>query len=56
MAFFKNKHNQKIAYKYFKGKSPGIIFIHGLTSDMEGKKALSIEKYIKKKGAIFFKI
>ena len=49
MAFFKNKLNQKIAYKYFKGKSPGIIFIHGLTSDMEGKKALSIEKYTRKK-------
>ena len=55
MAFFKNKHNQKIAYKYFKGKSPGIIFIHGLTSDMEGKKALSIEKYTRKKGLSFLR-
>ena len=37
MSYFINKFKQKIAYKYFKGKSPGIIFIHGLTSDMEGK-------------------
>ena len=55
MAFFKNNYNQKIAYKYFKGKSPGIIFIHGLTSDMEGKKALSIEKYTRKKGLSFLR-
>ena len=55
MAFFKNKLNQKIAYKYFNGKSPGIIFIHGLTSDMEGKKALSIEKYARKKRLSFLR-
>ena len=30
-----------------KGKSPGIIFIHGLNSDMQGLKAISIEKYAK---------
>ena len=55
MAFFKNKLNQKIAYKYFKGKSPGIIFIHGLTSDMEGKKALALQKYARKKGLSFLR-
>ena len=55
MAFFKNKLNQKIAYKYFKGKSPGIIFIHGLSSDMEGKKALSIQKYARKKELSFLR-
>ena len=36
MSYFVNNLNQKIAYKFFKGKSPGIIFIHGLNSDMEG--------------------
>ena len=55
MSYFINNLNQKIAYKYFKGKSPGIIFIHGLTSDMEGKKALSIEKYTRKKGLSFLR-
>ena len=43
MSYFVNNLNQKIAYKFFKGKSPGIIFIHGLNSDMEGTKAISIE-------------
>ena len=55
MAYFINNLKQKIAYKYHKGKSPGIIFIHGLNSDMEGKKALSIEKYAKKKGLSFLR-
>jgi len=48
MAYYINNLNQKIAYKYIKGKSPGIIFIHGLNSDMQGLKALAIEKYAKK--------
>jgi len=48
MAYYTNNLNQKIAYKYIRGKSPGIIFIHGLNSDMQGIKALSIEKYAKK--------
>ena len=48
MAYYINNLNQKIAYKYIKGKSPGIIFIHGLNSDMQGLKAFAIEKYAKK--------
>ena len=48
MSYFINKKNQKIAYKRTKGKSPGIVFIHGLNSNMEGKKAIFIEKYAKK--------
>ena len=49
MSYFVNNFNQEIAYKFFKGKSPGIVFIHGLNSDMKGLKATSIEKYAKKK-------
>lgn len=45
MSLFLNKKNQKINYKSIKGKSPGIVFIHGLNSDMEGLKAITIEKY-----------
>ena len=48
MAYFINKKKEKIHYKSLKGKSPGIIFIHGLNSDMSGQKAVSIEKYAKK--------
>ena len=55
MSYLINKKNQKIAYKMIKGRSPGIIFIHGLKSDMNGKKALSIEKYAKKNKLSFIR-
>ena len=48
MSFYKNKQNHKIAYKSIKGRGIGIIFIHGLNSDMNGAKALTIERYAKK--------
>ena len=48
MPFYKNKQNHKIAYKTVKGRGLGIIFIHGLNSDMNGSKALSIERYARK--------
>ena len=55
MAYFINKKKEKIHYKSLKGKSPGIIFIHGLNSDMKGNKALSIQKYAKKRGFSFLR-
>ena len=48
MPFYKNKQNHKIAYKSLKGKGLGIIFIHGLNSDMSGNKALTVERYARK--------
>ena len=48
MPYFINKLKQRIAYKTVKGRGLGIIFIHGLNSDMNGKKALTVEKYAKK--------
>jgi alpha-beta hydrolase superfamily lysophospholipase len=55
MSYFVNNLNQKIAYKYYKGKKPGIVFIHGLNSNMEGEKAISIQKYAKRKGLSFLR-
>ena len=48
MSYLINSKKQKIAYKARKGGSPTLIFIHGLNSDMNGLKAISIEKYAKK--------
>jgi len=48
MRFYKNKQNHKIAYKSLKGRCLGIIFIHGLNSDMNGAKALMVEQYARK--------
>ncbi len=48
MPFYNNKQNHKIAYKSLKGRGLGIIFIHGLNSDMNGVKALTVERYARK--------
>ena len=48
MRFYKNKQNHKIAYKSIKGRRLGIIFIHGLNSDMNGAKALTVQRYARK--------
>ena len=55
MRFYKNKQNHKIAYKSLKGRRLGIIFIHGLNSDMNGKKALTVEKYARKNNLNFIR-
>ena len=45
MPYFINKKKERIRYKSIDGKLPGIIFIHGLNSDMSGQKAISIESF-----------
>ena len=55
MSFYKNKQNHKIAYKSLSGRGPGIIFIHGLNSDMNGAKALTVEKYARKNNLNFIR-
>ena len=55
MPYFINKLKQRIAYKTLKGRGIGIIFIHGLNSDMNGKKALFVEKYAKKHNLPFIR-
>jgi len=55
MPFYKNKQNHKIAYKSLKGRGLGIIFIHGLNSDMNGTKALTVERYARKNNLNFIR-
>ena len=55
MSFYKNKQNHKIAYKSLKGRGLGIIFIHGLNSDMNGAKALTVERYARKNNLNFIR-
>ena len=55
MSYIINKKKQKIAFKSLKGSTPGIVYIHGLNSDMEGLKALSIENYAKKNKLAFIR-
>ena len=55
MSFYKNKQNHKIAYKSLKGRGIGVIFIHGLNSNMNGAKALTAEKYARKNNLNFIR-
>lgn len=42
-----------IAYHATMGRAPGVIFLTGLMSDMEGGKALALEAYCRKRGQAF---
>jgi len=52
IAYTSDTNNKKeyIHYKHFSGKSPGIIFLSGYMSDMEGNKALALENLCKELG------
>ena len=39
-----------VAYRQLPGKSPGVIFLPGLMSNMEGTKALALEQYCRSTG------
>ena len=56
--FHLTEHNRKIAYKKLEGKSteePGIIFLGGLASDMEGTKANFLEDWCRSRGNTFIR-
>ena len=55
MPFLINKQKQHIAYKKIKGKKPGIIFVHGLQSDMNGEKALQVQTFARSHGHNFIR-
>ncbi|XP_057621835.1 palmitoyl-protein thioesterase ABHD10, mitochondrial [Chionomys nivalis] len=50
LCFLNRPDLPSLAYKKLKGKTPGIIFIPGYLSDMNGKKALAIEEFCKSLG------
>lgn len=41
---------ERVAFRQSPGKSPGVIFLPGLMSTMEGTKGLALERYCKKIG------
>ena len=42
-----HRSGQYITYSIQSGKSPFVVFLHGLMSDMHGTKAVEIEKFLK---------
>ncbi|PCI64330.1 MAG: alpha/beta hydrolase [Kordiimonadales bacterium] len=50
---FTAAHGTKIAYHQSKGKGPGVVFLPGFKSDMEGGKALALEAFCRREGRAF---
>ena len=46
---------QKLAYSMTKGTGPTVIFLGGFKSDMEGSKAIFLEKWAKKRNRSFLR-
>lgn len=44
-----------LAYNTVRGTSPGVLFLGGLMSDMEGTKALALESWCKEQGRAFLR-
>ena len=44
---------QQLAYSFIKGTGPTVIFLGGFKSDMEGSKAIFLEKWAKKRNRSF---
>ena len=47
------RNGTTIAYRRHEGSNPGIVFIHGLRSDMNGTKALAIDALCREAGRAF---
>ncbi len=53
--FINTLDNNTIAYNQFTGKNMGIVFLSGFNSDMQGKKALYIERWAKNNNHSFLR-
>lgn len=53
--FLMTPQNRKIAYHKTEGAGPGVIFLGGFRSDMDGTKALYLEHWAKARGRAFLR-
>jgi pimeloyl-ACP methyl ester carboxylesterase len=53
---FIHANNRKIAYHYTGGSNPGVVFLGGFKSDMNGSKAVHLENWAKSQGRAFLRL
>ncbi|QPZ91654.1 alpha/beta hydrolase [Thioclava electrotropha] len=53
--YFDTQEGRRIAYNLTTGKGPGVVFLGGFKSDMEGTKALALEDWAKREGRAFLR-
>jgi pimeloyl-ACP methyl ester carboxylesterase len=55
MDFLKTSSGRRIAYRQTPGKGPGVVFLGGFRSDMDGTKAVYLEDWAKAQGRAFLR-
>jgi len=53
--FFIREDGARVAFHQREGKGPGVVFLHGLLSDMQGTKALALEGWSRRTGRAFLR-
>ena len=53
--FLTTPEGRRLAYTRTPGRGPGIVFLHGLKSDMEGTKAVALEAWAVAQGRAFLR-
>jgi len=53
--FFNSPSGRRLAYVQQKGAGPGVVFLGGFKSDMQGSKALFLEAWAKRQGRAFLR-
>jgi pimeloyl-ACP methyl ester carboxylesterase len=53
--FLTTANSRRLAYHLTRGRGPGVVFLGGLKSDMEGSKALFLEAWAQKTGRAFLR-
>ncbi len=53
--FLKTEDGRRIAYNKTEGAAPGVVFLGGFRSDMDGTKAIHLEAWAKKTGRAFLR-
>ena len=53
--FLTTENNRRLAYHKIAGRGPGVVFLGGLKSDMEGTKALYLQDWAQRTGHAFLR-
>lgn len=53
--YLETPQGRRIAYNQTEGKGPGVVFLSGLKSDMEGTKAVHLEAWCRAQGRAFLR-
>ena len=53
--FLETREGRRLAYQKLEGTSPGVVYIHGLKSTMEGEKAMALERFCRHRGISYLR-